>query len=473
LSTSQPTVTLVRGLGLVAATSIVIGDLIGTGVFLKARVMVCNVGTPGMVLGVWVVGALLSLAGALTYAELAAMLPRAGGEYVFIREAYGPRWAFLYGWTRFFVANTGGLAALAAGFAIFLNTVIGGGLAADFVRLDLGVVRVALGGVQAVAIMAIVVMTLINCAAVSVGGRIASVLAAVKLTLVLGVALGAFLLAHGTWAHFAGSAARSTCDGVAAAARGGAAGFGAALLGALWAYNGWNELSYVAGEVRDPRRNLPLATIGGIGLVALFYVIANASYFYVLTPLEAGNVPASSSIAAEVVSRFLGPAAAGVIAGALAMSILGSVQVSSLVTARIPYAMASDGLFFRRLAWVSPRTHVPVGALLAQAVWSCLLVATGSFDTLTDYSMFGIVIFVALTTASVFVFRRKMPDAERPYRTWGYPIVPVLFLLVAGWLIVNTVLATPRQALVGLGLIVTGLPFYSYWAGSRVRIQGL
>jgi basic amino acid/polyamine antiporter, APA family len=463
---------LIRGLGLLAATSIVIGGVIGTGVFLKARVMTCNVSTPGMVITVWIVAGLFSLAGALTYAEVAAMMPRAGGEYVFIREAYGPIWGFLYGWMRFFVATSGGQAALAAGFAIFFNVVTRGAIGTNYFTLDLGGYQVAFGGVQALAIAVIIVVTLVNCAAVSVGGQIVSALAVLKVFLVAGVGLSAFLLARGDWAHFALSGASGACEGVGQTARGGIAGFGAAMIGALWAYNGWNELTYVAGEIKNPHRNLPLALVGGIGVLGVLYVSVNAAYFYVLTPAEVAGIPTSSSAATEVLARFLGPIAGRLMAGAMAVSIFGALLVAVLLGARIPYAMARDGLFFRYLAHVSPRTCVPIRALLAQAVWASFLVLSGSFDTLTDYSMFAIIIFVGLAASSIFILRRRMPEAERPYRTWGYPVVPALFLLMSGWLIGNTLLTTPKQALAGLGLLALGLPFYWYWSQqSKVGLQ--
>ena len=445
--------TLVRGLGLLAATSIVVGGVIGTGVFLKARVMTCNVDTPGMVLAAWAVAGLLSLAGALTYAELAVLMPRAGGEYVFIREGYGRPLAFLYGWTRFFVASTGGMAGLAAGFAIFLNIASGGALAAAHAL-----------GLPVVAAGAIVVVTLVNCAAVTVGGRVATVMAFLKVTLVVGVGAAALLLARGSWDHFSMSAATGACEGVLASARGGFAGFGAAMLGAMWAYNGWNELTFLAGEVDNPRRSLPIALIGGIGILMALYLFANFAYFYVLSPAAIASVPESSAVATEVVSRFLGGGATGVMAAALAMSVFGALLVTTMASARVPYAMAADGVFFAPLAQVSSRTRVPVRALLAQCAWGIVLVFSGSYDVLTDYAIFAVLIFVALATASVFLFRRRMPDAERAYRTVGYPVVPILFLIVAGWLIVNTFMATPGRALAGVGLMLAGLPFYWYWS---------
>jgi APA family basic amino acid/polyamine antiporter len=468
---TPPSNHVIRGLGLLAATSILISDVIGNGVFLKARVMTCNVGSPRIVITVWIVAGLFSLAGGLIYAELAAMMPRTGGEYVFIREAYGRLWGFLYGWMRFFVAGSGGPAAIAVAFAIFFNVVTRGAIGTNYFTLDLAGYQVPFSGVQIVAITAVFVVTLINCGTVSISGRIATVFTALKIFLVAGVGLSAFLLARGDWAHFALSGISGTCEGVAAGARGGIAGFGAAMVGALWAYNGWNEVTYVAGEVKNPQRNLPLALIGGIGVVALLYVFVNAAYFYVLTPAEVAGIPTSSSAATEVLARFLGPVAGRLMAGAMAMSISSTLLVAILVGARIPYAMARDGLFFRYLGHVSPRTNVPVRALLVQAVWVSILVLSGSFDALTDYAMFAVLIFVALAASSIFVFRRRMPEAERPYRTWGYPVVPLVFLVMAGLLIGNTLLTMPRQALAGLGLMALGLPFYWYWSrGAKVML---
>jgi APA family basic amino acid/polyamine antiporter len=461
---ARSNITLIRGLGLVAAISIVVGNVIGTGVFLKARVMTCNVGTPGKVLAVYVVAGLLSLAGALTYAELAAMMPRAGGEYVFIREAYGARWAFLYGWMSFFIGKAGSQAALAVGLAIFLNDLLGGALNSNYFTLDLGALKLPFGALQVVALAAIASVTLINCAAVRVSGHVAALLTGIKIALVAAIGLGAFLFAHGDWAHLVMGGAGGVCEGVEATARAGMSGFVAAMLGALWAYDGWNNLTLVAGEVRNPQRNIPLALIGGTILVGALYLFVNVAYFYVLTPTEIANIPKASSVAAEVARQFLGPVAVSLIAATMMTSSFGTLHTSILTGARVPYAMSRDRLFFQSLSRISPRTHIPTGALLMQGLWSSVLALSGSFDALTDYAIFGLWIFYGLTTASVFVFRRQMPHAERPYRAWGYPIVPALFLIATAWLLVNTLWATPVQALVGLGLIALGLPVYWYWS---------
>ena len=352
----------------------VVGNVIGTGVFLKARVMTCNVDTPGMVIGVWVIAGVMSLLGALTYAELATIFPRAGGEYVFIRQAYGRLWGFLYGWTRFFVATAGALAALATGFAMFVTALAGGGgwHATFFLPFGWDVSLV-----QVVAVVAIWAVTLVNCANVSTGGRVASVLTALKLLLVSSVGIGAFVLADGSWSHYGLSGAAGTCEGVDAAARGGIAGIGAAMMAALWGYNGWNEVTYVAGEVKNPGRALPIAIIGGILTVAALYVTVNAGYFYVLPPVAIASVPAASPVATVVATQFLGPAATGLMSGLLAVSVMTALQIVALVGARIPYAMANDGVFFRSLAQLSPRTRVPVRALMAQATWASVLVVSG------------------------------------------------------------------------------------------------
>jgi APA family basic amino acid/polyamine antiporter len=464
-------ITLIRGLGLIAAISIVIGNVIGTGVFLKTRVMICNVGSPSKVIVVWIAAGVLSLAGALTYAELAAMMPRAGGEYVFLREAYGARWGFLYGWMQFFVARAGGLAAMSIAFAIFLNDLMGGALNQVFFARDVFGYKFSFGSVQLVALSAIAVVTLVNCATVVVSGNIAALLTALKISLVLAVGVGAFLLAQGDWGHLWLTDAGGQCADVGASARGGMAGFGAAMLGALWAYNGWNDLTLVAGEVKNPQRNIPLALIGGMTMVGVLYLFVNFAYFYVLTPTEMANIPATSSVAAEAARRFMGPLALSLIAAGMMGSSFGTLHIGVLTGARVPYAMARDRLFFQNLARLSKRTHVPVGALLVQALWAGLLALSGSFDALSNYSIFGLWIFYGLTTATVFVFRKRRPELARPYRTWGYPVVPALFLLAAAWLLTMTVLAMPYQAVTGIILIALGLPVYYFWHGGKQTVS--
>jgi len=445
--------------------------MIGTGVFLKTRVMTCNVGDAQTVLGVWIFAGLLSMAGALAYSEIAAMMPEAGGDYIFLRRAYGRPFSFLYGWTFFAIAKAGSQAALAVGLAIFLNDALGGGLRSVFWSGNIAGHTIEFGQLTVVALAAIWLVALINCTAVAIGGHTASFLTVLKIATVLAVAGGAILVARGDWAHLGMANAGGACEGVAASARGGVAGFGAAMLGALWAYDGWNNVTPLAGEVKDPQRNIPRAFLGGMAIVGTLYVLANLAYYYVLTPTEIANVPATSSVAAEVIKRFLGPGATLLMSVALLISSFGALHASVLANSRIPFAMAREGLFFRRLGEVSAKSRVPVKAIMAQAAWASVVAISGTYDTLTDSVIFASWLFYGLTTASLFVFRRKMPDAVRPYRAWGYPVIPVLFLLVTGWLILNTFVATPGQAMTGVVLMAIGAPFYWYWTRTMKDVE--
>jgi APA family basic amino acid/polyamine antiporter len=447
---------LIRGVGAWGAIAVNVANMIGTGVFLKARVMTCNVGQPKAVLLVWVAAGLLSLAGTFSYSEIAAMMPEAGGDYVYLRRAYGRMTGFLYGWMTFAVAKAGSQAALAVGLAIFMNVAFGGLLEQ---RQFFG-----LSGLTCVALITIWTVALINCASVAAAGRTALLITLAKVALVLGVGACAFVLAPGSFAHLAQSGAAGTCEGVAMSARGGIAGFGAAMLGALWAYDGWNNVAPLAGEIRDPQRNLPRAFVGGMLVVGLLYVFVNLAYFYVLTPEEVASVSTTSSVATEVLRRFLGPAAVSLTAVALMVSSFGSLHASVLANSRVPFAMARDGLFFRGLAHLSARSHVPARAIVAQASWASVLALSGSYDALTDSVIFASWLFYGLSTGSLFIFRRTMPAVSRPYRALGYPLVPALFVLVTAALLLNTFIAAPREAFRGVAMLLAGLPLYWYWS---------
>jgi APA family basic amino acid/polyamine antiporter len=481
-------ISLVRGLGLLAAVSILVGNVIGTGVFLKARVMTCNVGKPSTVIFVWIFAGLLSLAGALTYAELAAMMPRAGGEYNFLKEGYGRAWSFLYGWMQIFIAKTGSQAAVAVAFAIFLNDAVGGSLMKVLFTAQLLGTQFSITTLQLIAVAMIILFAILNCATVALSGHVATVLTFVKIGLIVLVGFGAFIWAQGHFSNFSLINEGGACYDVDAAAHYGAvgytflAGFGAAMLAALWGYDGWNNLTLVAGEIKNPQRNIPLALIGGTAVIILLYVFINVAYFYVLTPTQIANVTPESSVAREVVQTTFGDvgiqitlfrvikiAPISIMAMGLMASSLGTLHTSILTGARVPYAMAQDGNFFKSFGKLSATTHVPVIAILAQSVWACLLALSGSFDTLTDYVIFGSWIFYGLATASVFVFRMKMPNAERPYKAWGYPVVPVLFLFVTAFLLINTIMTSTTKALIGLVLIVLGLPVYFYLASKKLN----
>jgi APA family basic amino acid/polyamine antiporter len=483
----KQTITLVRGLGLLAAVSIIIGNVIGTGVFLKARVMTCNVGSPTWVMIAWVAAGILSLAGALTYAELAAMKPEAGGEYIFLRDAFGRLSSFLYGWMLIFVGKTGAQASVAVVFAIGMNDFLDGKLKQTLFETNIFGYHYELTSLQIVAVMMIMIFTTINCASVVLSGQIATVLTVVKIALIAFVGIGAFIwVTGGTFSHF-GMIMSTTpqfgpdgvdklCQGVNESVRYGSAsysfigGFGAAMLGALWGYDGWNNLSLVAGEIKNPGKNIPLALIGGTILIIFLYVFVHFAYYFVLDPTSIAAVSKDSSVAKEVISKFFGGdiksfgvgVAVSLFTVGLMLSSIGTLHTSILTGARVPYAMAKDGLMFESIGRLSEGTRVPVYALIFQGVWAALLAISGSFDTLTDYVIFGSWIFYALVTSSVFVFRKRYPNAERPYKSFGYPVVPVLFLLVAAWLLINTMITTPTQSFAGIFLILLGLPVYYY-----------
>lgn len=468
--------TLIRGLGLIAAISVIIGNVIGTGVFLKARVMTCNVGSPTWVLIAWIAAGLLSLAGALTYAELTAMKPHAAGPYVFLRDSYGRLSSFLFGWMQMFIARTGAQASVAVVFAIALNDYLDGGLKQTLFKTTIIGYDYEVTSLQIIAVVIIAIFTTLNCLSVSLSGQIATALTAIKIGLVIFVGLGAFIfVTGGSFANFSLAATTGTCEGVADAVRYGSgeytflAGFAAAMLAALWGYDGWDNLSFVAGEVKDPKRNIPIAIIGSVLLVIVLYVAVHVAYFYILDPTSISSVSKNSSVAKVVVSKFFGGDAASLGTGiavavftvGLMLSSLGTLHTSILSASRIPYAMAEDGLMFKGFSKVSVNA-VPINGVLFQGVWASILALSGSFDTLTDYVIFGSWLFYALITSSIFIFRKKHPEIERPYKAFGYPVVPVVFLLVAGWLLVTTVISTPAQSLAGIVLIILGMPVYYY-----------
>ena len=458
---------LIRGLTLTDTTALVIGTVIGSGVFLKAAVMAQEVGTPKLVLLAWVAAGVLSLAGALTYAELGAMLPEAGGEYVYLRHSYGEASAFLFGWSRFIVAGSASIASLGAGFAIFLSA---------FVPLDhvwasstyrfLGqTINWQFGSKQVVALAAILLLSGLNCLTVAFGGKVQSLLTVLKVAGLAVLIIGVFFFApSANWSNLATPTGTAEWTGLSV--------FGVAMLAALWGYDGWNNMPMAAGEVRNPGRNIPFALIVGMIIVMVIYCLTNLAYFYALPFNEVATSNSTQfrealPVASKAAQSFLGDYGGRLIAVAFVISALGALNGSILSNARVPFAMAEDGLFFNRMKSLSQTTHVPVFSIAVQAVWSCVLALSGTFDQLTDCLLFASWIFYGLVTSSVFVLRRKMPNAPRPYKTLGYPIVPLVFVLVTIWLIVNTWQTKRVESAVGLGLILIGLPLYFYFKRSK------
>ncbi|HUJ50793.1 MAG TPA: amino acid permease [Bryobacteraceae bacterium] len=452
-SESHPHAELKRVLGIWSAAAIVVGTVIGSGIFLVPSGMIQNVGTPLMVFAVWVVGGLLTLFGALCYAELAAAMPEAGGEYVYLREAYGPLWGFIYGWTQMWVAKSGSIATLATGFFIYL---------ANFrpelekvwmvVPLPLGEagrpLEIRYGQLLAMAVIA--ALALINYFGVRAGGNVQVSVTVVKVLLLAAIIVIGLATAHGTSANYHTSTP----------APGGIAGFFAALVAALWAYDGWNNVAMVASEVRKPQRNLPLALILGSLAVLAIYLLTNFAYFRVL---PADSVAGTDRVAGEMMRRILGPGGAAAVSVAAMISIFAALNGSILSGSRVPFAMARDGLFFRPVGFVHPQHRTPSVSILTLSAWAALLVLSGRYDQLYTYVIFASVILYAMATASVIVLRFKRPDLPRPYRTLGYPVIPAIFVIAISCLVVSTLLKSPRESLMGLALISIGLPFYFYW----------
>ena len=460
---------LVRALGLTAAASLVICNVIGQGIFLKARAMTCNVGSPELVVGAWIAAGILALCGALTFAELGAMTPDSGGPYAYLRRAFGQPVAFAYGWMVFFLYAPLTCAALAAGSAIFINLLSGDALDALALHATLASVHLTITGSECVAILVIAVVAGINCAPVHVNGTIATILSALKISMVVGLTVAAFAIGRGDWHQFASNSLTGACTGIATAARGGATGFAAAMVGALYAYNGWASLTYVAGEVKNPGRTIPRALIGSMMIVIFLYAAVNVAYFYILSPSAIANLSPTSSVGIEVVGSLFGPTMRGIAASLLVLSVLATLHVSILTFSRISYAYSSDGLFLPWLANISKGTHVPVRSVIAVSVLAAALVMTGSFDSLSDLQIFTSWVFYGLTGLSVFFLRRQEPNAERPYRVSGYPVVPALFVITTGWILVEAVVASPTRSLIGLGIILLALPVY-WWRARRTAV---
>jgi len=450
---------LVRGLTLVDASSIVIGTVIGTGIFIVPAYMAQAVGSPFLVLGVWIFAGFLSLAGALTYAELGAAFPAAGGEYVYIREAYGPLFGFMYGWTYFLVGKTGSLATLATGFALYLGDLIP--LQKVYFRYEYNffghAAAITLSHQVIVAIGAICFLSVVNIFGVVTGGRLQSFLTAVKVGLVLLLVILGLTIGHGSVSNLSTHLTPLAKTGLLSL-------FGVAMVKALWAYDGWNNCNMVAGEVKNPQRNIPLSLIYGTGGVMLLYLLANFVYFYIL-PVE--RVAASPRVAAEVARSFLGSSGGTFVVVAVLISTFASINGSILSGARIYFAMAEDKLFFARVAEVHPKYRTPVFSIMVQAIWASVLTLTGTYDQLLTYVIFAEWILYALGTSSVFVLRKKYPHLERPYKTWGYPVVPMLFVLVAVLLLANTIVTDAKDSLMGLLLIALGLPAFWFWRRKR------
>lgn len=450
---------LARDLGVSHATSVVVGTIIGSGIFLVPAVMMQAVGTAQMVYAVWIVGGLLSLAGAMSYAELGAMKPQAGGEYVYLRDAYGPLVGFLSAWSWFLIAKPGSIASISTGMMLILGTF----RAMAFLAQAAVTWPFAITWGQLIATVIIAFIAFINYIGVRRAGNFQLGFTVFKVAIVLGIIVVAFAYQGGTWGNFG-----TTFEG----ARGGIAGFMVALVAALWAYDGWNNVNMVAGEVRRPERNLPIALIAGVSLVALLYMLMNAAVQYTM---PAGDVAGTPRPATHAMLLALGAGGAALFSAAIALQMMATLNGTSMSGARIPFAVARDGYFFQRLATVHPRFRTPSTAILFQAGLAVVLVLfIGNFAVLISMTIFAEWLFYMAATSTVFVFRRREPEAPRPYRTFGYPVVPALFVAASGLLLAYTYVENLKQAAIPLDLVAIGPPLNSLsTAGTLIILAGI
>jgi APA family basic amino acid/polyamine antiporter len=423
---------LPRRITLLDATLLNVGSMIGSGIFIVPAAVALHLHSPAEIMTAWIVGGIVSMCGALSFAELGAMMPHAGGQYVYLKRTYGPLWGFLSGWASFTVIMTASIAAVAVGFAQYLGAVL----------------HLSAWGIKLTAVGSIVLLTVINAAGTELGIRVQNFLTFIKMGALCAVIFFGMTFAQDAPLNTASSSAFSLPS------------FGLAMMAVLWAYDGWVDLSFVAGEIKDPGRTIPRSLFLSTAIVTVLYLAVNAALLSVLSIDAMGTSAQVVSDAALVMFGGIGVTA---VALAIAVSMLGANNAFVFTAPRIYYAMARERLFFSPMALLHATKRTPVVALIAQAVWACVLVFLGTFDQLITYIVFSIWIFYAMSCAAVIILRYREPDAVRPYSTWGYPFTPVLFILFSLGLVINTVIEDPQSSLIGLVLIFSGIPAYWYW----------
>ncbi len=459
---------LVRRLSLLDSVLLLAGGIIGSGIFLTAQDVAVNTRSPLLFLAVWVLGAVITLLACFAFAEMGAMFPHAGGQYVFMREAYGEFVAFLYGWMIFTVSVGGTIAALAAGFSLYLGSVFPA-LGADHAVAAFGPLTLhghalafALTRRHLFAAAAIAAQTVINIFGVRAGAVLQNIATWIKFAAIAGFLVLGLAVGRGSWGHYATSLAPS------AGSRPLLAGLGVALIAVFWALDGWVYITWVAGEVKDPHRNIPRSLVWGLLLVGLIYLAINAVYLYAL-PMS--GITATTTVVQSAAMAMFSPAAGRWLGLMIAVSCFGAMASCILSGARVYYAMAEDGVFFRALARVHPRWHTPVWSLALQGIWAAVLVAILEYADLFTYVMFMMVLSYVLTVAALFVLRRKMPGAERPYRCAGYPWLPGLYVVLGGIWAANALWEKPKDALIGIFIVLVGVPLYVYWRWQKTLKQ--
>jgi len=433
---------LARVLGLRSAILLVVGSVIGSGIFLTTGGMAAVIPSASLLLAAWILGGVLAITGALTYAEMGAMFPRSGGVYVFLKEAYGPLIAFLYGWAALFVVISGGIAAVGVGFGTYLS----------YFLPVLGSISVAgISGTQLVAAAVIIILGLINYVGVRSGNMVNVVTTTAKVAALAALPIMALVAArvHPVYLPVVPpDLARPQ------------AAFGVAMIAVLWTYEAWYFVTYASGEIKDPQRNIPRALVGGILILMAIYVLVNVAYLHALTIDE---MKGTTRIAERAATALMGPRGATFIALTVVVSTFGNNGAAILAGSRLLFAMASDGIFLPAARRVHTRYRTPHIAIAALTIWSAVLALSGTYEQLFTYVMFASILFSVAAGVALFRLRHTMPDRSRPYRTWGYPLVPAVFILGSLAFVVNTLVERPTESLAGLGLLALGLPAYWYW----------
>ena len=490
---------LVKGLGLNSATMLVMGSMIGSGIFIVSAEIAREVNSPALLIGAWVVTGFLTIVGALSYGELAAMMPRAGGQYVYLREALGPLWGFLYGWTLFLVIQTGTIAAVGVAFGKFLGVFVPAVSSSNWILhfwkvppihvgpMALGNMDVGLNTQNLVAILVVVLLSVINIFGVKTGALIQNIFTFAKVSALLGLALlGLFIgrNAQALAANFHGNFWQNAGLGAQHAVQVGVGGpmvmvgtltiLAVAQVGSLFSADAWNNVTFTAGEVKNPSRNLPLSLALGTGVVIALYIACNFVYLNVLpldgiangaTILERGIKYATEDrVGTAVMTQMFGAAGGVLMAAAIMLSSFGCNNGLILAGARVYYAMAKDGLFFRSVAKLHPTYKTPAVSLMVQMVWTCVLCLSGSYGQLLDYIIFAVLVFYILTIFGLFVLRRTHPNAERPYRAIGYPVLPGIYIVMALFIDVVLLRYKPQYTWPGLIIVLLGIPVYYLWS---------
>lgn len=424
---------LPRTLGLLDATNVVVGTMIGSAIFLVPNTIAQNVPSAPLILTIWILAGLLSLFGALAYAELGAMMPSTGGQYVYLREAWGPLWGFLCGWTFFLAARSGATAAVAAGFAIYLS---------QFFPMPLAMSR-------AVAATLILVLTLVNYRGVRLGAIVQNTFTILKV-LGLVMLIGSTLVSG----EHTVSQEREHLPSVTPSQ------LASAMIACIWAYNGWFAVSLIGGEIKEPQRNLPRALIIGTGFVTCVYLLANVGYLRTLTIAE---IAGSERVAATAAARTMGSIGSSFVALTILVSTFGTTNGNMMTAPRLYFAQARDGLFFRSFGEVHPVFKTPHISILGQGIWASVLALTGSYTQLVSYAMFTFWIFYGMTVAGLLVLRYRRPGAPRPYRMFGHPATPLVFVAVAAWLVISALVSSPTTSAIGIFILATGVPAYYLW----------